>query len=149
MAPMDDAAVALYSELLAQSYERWTGTSLVEGSDISSALYQSDIPVVSHGTETDPIFCYANLAAQRIFEMTWEEFTQLPSRMSAEPVEQNERAELLNKAARKGYFTGYSGIRVAKSGRRFRISDTVVWDVLDSDGKRVGQAAAIHKVTFL
>jgi hypothetical protein len=38
--------------------------------------------------------------------------------------------------------SGYRGIRVAKSGRRFLIEDGVVWELIDPEGVRHGAAAA-------
>ena len=49
--------------------------------------------------------------------------------------------------ARDGYVTGYRGLRVAKSGRQFRIGDVTVWSLLDERGGQVGQAAAYRRST--
>ena len=54
-------------------------------------LFHAPFAVVSHDTASDPIFNYANLKALELFELNWEEFTRLPSRLSAEPVNQIER----------------------------------------------------------
>lgn len=48
--------------------------------------------IVSHGTETDPVFWFANRAAQGLWEMDWARFTRTPSRLSAEPDERATRA---------------------------------------------------------
>jgi hypothetical protein len=48
---------------------------------------------------------------------------------------------LLDKVARDGFASGYSGERIAKSGRRFWMKDGLVWELVDKDGKRHGQAA--------
>src|SRR6476659_798548 len=47
--------------------------------------------------------------------------------------------------AHKGFTTGYSGWRIAKSGRRFFIEDGVVWQLIDEDGAVRGQAATCAK----
>ena len=65
----------------------------------------------------------------------------LPSRLSAEPADQAARQALLDAVAKNGFMTGYSGVRVAKSGARFRIEHGVVWELLDLEGVRRGQAA--------
>ena len=44
---------------------------------------------------------------------------------------------------RQGFATGYSGLRIAKSGRGFRIEDGVVWQLIDSAVH--GQAATFAK----
>ena len=43
-------------------------------------------PLLMHGNEADPVFCYANRTAQRLWGLTWDEFIRLPSRLSAEPL---------------------------------------------------------------
>ena len=40
-----------------------------------------------------------------------------------------------------GFMSGYRGVRIAKSGRRFIIEDGVVWELIDAHGTRHGQAA--------
>jgi hypothetical protein len=49
--------------------------------------------------------------------------------------------KLLEKVSQQGYVNGYSGLRIAKSGRRFIITDTTVWNLLDEAGGYHGQAA--------
>jgi MEKHLA domain-containing protein len=43
--------------------------------------------------------------------------------------------------ARNGFVTGYRGLRIAKSGRRFWIDDGIAWELIDSGGGYHGQAA--------
>ena len=95
-------------------------------------------------TDHDPKFIYANKAAQACFEYSYEEFLALPSRLSAEPTDWVERQTLLDKVARDGFLSGYRGLRVAKSGRRFIIEDGVVWELIDGKGLRHGQAATFR-----
>jgi len=105
--------------------------------------------LVSHDTANDPVFNYANRAALDLFQVTWGEFTQLHSRESAEPESRHERARLLAEVKRKGYCEGYSGIRISKSGERFRIMDVTVWNLLDAEGCYRGQAAVYAKWEYL
>lgn len=99
--------------------------------------------LLAHDTRPDPIFSYANQSAQRLFEYSWAEFMVLPSRLSAEVPNQDERRRLLEQVARQGFSAGYRGVRIARSGRRFWIEDATVWQVTDVDGTAHGQAAAI------
>jgi hypothetical protein len=71
--------------LLTGSYARLVGRPLVTAERGPAWLYH-DAPfaVVAHNTEADPRFIYANRTAQACFEYSWDEFTTLRSRFSAE-----------------------------------------------------------------
>jgi hypothetical protein len=120
---------AEFFSLLTSSYERLVGSSLAPADREPSWLYhEAPFAVVAHNIEPDPRFIYANKTAQICFEYSWNEFTTLPSR-------------LLDAVSRNGFVTGYRGIRIAKSGRRFWIENGVVWQLLGVDGTCRGQAA--------
>jgi hypothetical protein len=104
-------------------------------------MWSAPFAIVAHGIEADPVFFYGNRYALQHFEMSAEEFAQLPSRLSAEAVAQQAREQALAKVAQQGYIDGYSGVRVAKSGRRFHITDCTIWNLLDAQGGYHGQAA--------
>jgi hypothetical protein len=132
-----------FFDLLTSSYAQLVGTALAPpGSDAHWLYRDAPFVVLAHGTEQDPKFIYANKAAQACFDYSWDEFMVLPSRLSAEMSDQAERQELLEHVARHGFLSGYRGLRVAKSGRRFIIEDGVVWELIDREGKRHGQAAS-------
>ena len=133
-----------YTKLLADSFERLTGSTLGDPWALSQ-------PLVSHGTEADPIFRYANPAALTLWEMDWDRFTKLPSRLSAQddPAIQTDRSAYLAQAAAQGFVSDYQGIRVSAKGRRFRISQTTLWTVTETSGLRHGQAALIGRVERL
>lgn len=135
-AALNDERLALISE----SYCRLTGKILIEPFD-PLALWNAKRAIVAHGTEADPVFFYGNKLALQFFEMSFEEFVRLPSRFSAELVAQPVRATLLEKVAKQGFIDGYSGVRIARSGSRFTISDGTVWNLLDASGILHGQAA--------
>ena len=139
---------------MAQSYQTLLGRPLppVDGVAIDQALQQSDPAVaatlwsapyalLAHGLENDPVFCYANLTALSCFEYDWEEFVQMPSRLSAEAPLQAARAKFLAEVEAHGFIEHYEGVRIAKGGRRFKIGAATVWNVFDQAGQRVGQAA--------
>lgn len=138
---------------LRRSFRSLLGEDLVDSrlSPVDAALliYRASYVVVSHGVGPDPIFNYGNQAALNLFEMSWSEFTRLPSRQSAEPPNQAERAELLAEVTRQGYIRHYSGVRIAKSGRRFRIQDVTVWNLVDSRKADYGQAAVYSTWEYL
>ena len=134
-----------FFDLLTGSYARLVGAPLVSpGKDASWLYHEAPFVVLAHGTDPDPNFIYANRCAQACFEYSWDEFLALPSRLSAEPTDRAERQRLLDQVARTGFLSGYRGIRVAKSGRRFLIEDGVVWELIDREGLRHGQAATFR-----
>lgn len=65
----------------------------------------------------------------------------MPSRLTAESPERAERERLLGRVAARGCIDDYAGVRVSRSGRRFRIRGATVWTLVDDDGRRLGQAA--------
>ena len=150
---MISRAVLRQTGLILSSYRRWIGSDLLPPQKSPDALAQSlfDAPfvVISHGTEEDPVLNYANQAALTLWEMSWEEFTKMPSRLTAEPMEQAERARLLTEVSKKGFMDGYGGVRISKTGRRFRVENATVWNLLDERDRYVGQAATFSRWTFL
>ncbi|MDB5385463.1 MAG: hypothetical protein JWM11_1109, partial [Planctomycetaceae bacterium] len=60
-----------------------------------------------------------------------------------------ERARLLERTTRDGFVDDYQGIRVSTTGRRFRIDQALVWNLVDAQGNRVGQAATFSDWQFL
>lgn len=146
--PCDPALLSLICE----SYQRLLGVPLVapelSSAEVAKWLY-ADAPfcILAHEHADDPRFIFANRAAQRCFEYEWSEFVGLPSRLSAEAPDREERQRLLEAVERQGFATGYRGLRVAKSGKRFWIEDVTVWNLLDSVGKVHGQAATYRRIT--
>ena len=135
-----------FAALLAGSYRRLLGRPLAAPppeSDLAIWLYEAaPFCLLAHDTSPDPIFIYANDAAQRRFGYAWTEFTTLPSRLSAEAPNRAERQRLLEAVARDGFIADYRGLRIAKSGQRFFIEEAVVWELRDAAGGRPGPAAA-------
>jgi PAS domain-containing protein len=139
-----------FFDLLATSYRRLLGVEppfLLDGAPHTARWLYRDSPVcvLAHDTGPDPRFIYANRAAQKLFEYDWTEIVTLPSRLSAEAPARGERQRLLVRVARDGFACGYSGVRIAKSGRRFRIDDGVLWQLKDHDGALRGVAASFAK----
>ncbi len=142
--------IAEYSHLLTASFRRLTGRDLLApGPDLPRRLFDAPFALVSHGTQPDPIFRYANRAALDLWQMDWAGFATLPSRLSAEPMLREERDRLLEQARRKGFIDDYEGVRIGSTGRRFMIRDTVLWNVVDERGVLLGQACVIGRWEFL
>jgi hypothetical protein len=156
--PYQQEKVIQRTQLILSSFEHWLGHSLfqekglleVKGSpeEMAKQLFEVPFAVVSHGTESNPIFNYGNQKALEIWELTWEEFTKIPSRKTAELVEQEERDRLLAETTAKG-FCSYSVIRITSTGKRFKINNGIVWNVIDEHNKYQGQAAVFSDFYFL
>lgn len=149
----DNAFLAEHVALMRRSFRHWTGRDLVDPrlSDIEAARFAFHAPfvLVSHDTAPDPVFNYGNETALGLFGMSWQDFTALPSRYSAAPVSREERARLLAQVTANGYIDDYRGIRIARGGRRFRIDQATVWNLIDPAGVMHGQAATFEHWTFL
>jgi hypothetical protein len=139
--------------LLCSSFEKLIGKELVPSnlSTVEAAHFLFDAPfaVISHNSDADPLFNYANRKAMQLFEMVWPEMIGLPSRMSVEPANRDERARLLQRVTDRGYIDNYSGIRISSSGRRFKISDATVWNLTNEQGEYAGQAAMFDRWEFV
>jgi hypothetical protein len=112
-------------------------------------LLDAPFVVVSHGIEDDPILNYGNRVALALWEMDAARLISTPSRLTAEPIAREARELLLARTARDGFVSGYEGVRVSASGRRFRISNVTIWHVTDAAGQNAGQAATFARWTFL
>jgi hypothetical protein len=112
-------------------------------------LFHAPFAVVSHNTASDPVFNYANLKALELFELSWEDFIRLPSRMSAEPINQAGREQLLAEVTGQGYIDHYEGVRISSTGKRFLIRNAIVWNLMDKNNSYKGQAACFGQWVFL
>lgn len=137
------------AELILSSLLRMTGRDLVDSGladkDRYRSLFEAPFCVVSHNTEADPVFNYGNKTALELFEMKWDFFTKLPSRLSAEPQIREEREKLLARVTKYGFIEDYKGVRVTSSGKRFLVEDSIVWNMIDENGAYRGQAAVLYK----
>jgi hypothetical protein len=135
------------------SFRHWTGKDLI-GPGISlkaraRELFNAPFAILSHDTAPDPILNYANQTGLRLFELSWHELITMPSRLTAQALEQGERARLLSQVSEWGYIDDYRGVRITKGGRRFLIERATVWNLLDERGRRYGQAATFSEWRFL
>lgn len=150
-----NAFLSQHVQLLADSYVRWTGNSLPSGAAVTAKerarfLYHAPFVVLSHDTAEDPIFNYANLAGQRLFEMSWRDFMVTPSRLSAEPLIRAERLRLFERVAAHGFINDYRGVRISRSGRRFYIDQATVWTLVEGPPETLaGQAAMFAHWEFI
>jgi hypothetical protein len=147
------ASVAAQTQIIARSLKHWTSRDLLPGdfspAEFSEKIFHAPFVLVSHGTEADPVLNYGNAAALALWEMSWAELTRTPSRLTAEAPNREERARLLVAVTASGFIDNYSGIRVSKTGRRFRIAPATVWNLLSESGQPCGQAAMFAHWEFL
>jgi len=134
------------ARLILANYRRLLGRDLADvadGPNSEEQLYDAPCAVLSAlgPFGSDHAFNYANRTALQLFEYSWDELMGKPSSASAEPLHRDERRKLLDEVGRHGFIENYSGIRISKNGRRFRIKKATVFNLLDDDGKYIGQAA--------
>jgi len=95
------------------------------------------------------IFVNEARIAARQNRLPWDELTRTPSRLTAEAPNRAERARLLAAVTASGFIDDYSGVRISKTGRRFKISRATVWNLLTEDNQPCGQAAMFGEWEFL
>jgi MEKHLA domain len=143
--PWQQSEIILHSQLLCQSFQHWTGEALIDIVDnpltLAEKLFFAPFVVVSHGMESDPVFNYGNQMALKLWQMNWQDFTNLPSRLSAEPIEQSERERMLKQSLDQGLINNYRGVRISSQGDRFLIEDGIIWTLSDEQNQPCGQAA--------
>ncbi|WP_295455836.1 MEKHLA domain-containing protein [uncultured Thiodictyon sp.] len=148
-----NAFLADHIGLLRRSYRHLTGRDLIDSGltdqAAALALFEAPFALLSHGTQADPILAYGNRTVLRLFELTWEQLTAMPSRYTAQAPNRQERARLLQQVTARGYIDDYCGVRVAASGRRFMIENACVWNLVDAGGACHGQAATFSHWRYL
>ena len=142
------------TRLILSNYRRLLGEDLAgvaEGPAAARELFAAPCAVLSAlgPLGSDHNFNYANRTALELFEYSWDELMGKPSSASAEPVHRDERRKLLDEVGRRGFIEDYSGVRISKNGRRFRIKKATVFNLLDDEGRYVGQAATFSHFEFL
>ncbi|MGB5684407.1 MAG: MEKHLA domain-containing protein [Candidatus Electrothrix sp.] len=139
--------------LLRNSLQALTGRNLLENDcspeEAARHIFHAPFALLSHNTAADPVLTYGNRTVLDLFELTWEELVVTPSRYTAEAPNREERARLLARVEANGFIDDYSGIRISKNGRRFRIKQALVWNLIDKEGSFCGQAAMFKNWTFL
>jgi hypothetical protein len=149
----ENAYLADHVQLLRSSLRALTGRDLLEKdcppAEAARQIFHAPFALLSHNAAADPLLTYGNRTVLDLFELTWEELTVMPSRRTAEPLNREERARLLARAAANGFIDDYAGVRISKNGRRFQIENVVIWNLTDVQGAFCGQAAMFAKWTFL
>lgn len=142
--------------MIVSSHQATFGIPLVAKADpranprlVAQEVFAADRAVLAHDGWGDPRLTYANGAALRLWRRRWEEMIGLPSRLTAELAERQERAVALATAQAREGLTGYRGIRMDSAGRRFRIEGAKLWTLRDQQGLAWGQAASFSSWWWL
>ncbi len=148
-----DAFYTRHCSLLLKSYQYLTGKVLLENnlqpSERVAKIFGAPFALVSHGIGDDPLFNFANRTALELFELSWAQLIELPSKKSVEPENRQSRKKLLKQVAETGFIDDYCGIRISSTGKRFYIEDATVWNLIDHHGAYHGQAAVFHRWKYL
>ena len=145
--------LAAHVARLLASLRQWTGRDLAQPAlspeEQAREVFHAPFVLLSHNTAPDPILNYANQTALALFDLSWEELTAMPSRLTAEAPAREDRARLLAEVSSRGFIDDYCGIRIARNGRRFLIERATVWNLIDENGAPYGQAATFSEWRFM
>ncbi len=140
--------------VLLENLHRWTGYDLIAEygfslDKIGEQIFNADFYILSHDRSPDPILTYGNQQVLDLWEVSWTELITMPSRKTAKPSDREVRAAMMDKVKIDNYVTGYSGVRISKTGKEFCITDGTIWNLFTNDGEPYGQAAWFKSVDKL
>ncbi len=141
-----------YIDQVALSYHKYTNKPLIENhNNLIDELYDASFVFASHRyfDDDEPRFVFGNAKALELWELDWDNFIGMPSRLTAEAIHQDERECLLQEVNSKGHIKNYSGIRISSTGKRFQINNAIVWNVLNSSEEVIGQAVKFNEYQYL
>jgi len=135
-----------YIKSVAASFLRVTGAPLMETGLSGQGAWQGDFALLTHRGDPDATLNYGNAFALRLWECDWQDFTGLPSAVTAPPEDRASRAAAMEKVAQDNFVRGYSGRRISRKGRLFFIEDGIIWRLLDETGEAFGVGAWFRTV---
>ncbi|GAB2541318.1 hypothetical protein JOD18_003082 [Gracilibacillus alcaliphilus] len=148
----DNGYTEQHAQRLNDSFKRWMGRDLIQIEESKSLLQQllhSNIFILSHGTEPDPVLNFGNQAALNLWEMDRATFVKTPSRLTAEPVRREERSRFIKEVTENGFTENDAVIRVSSTGRRFCIKQVITWNIVDENNHYYGQAATFSDYEYI
>lgn len=144
---MTDRAWIDRAAVILDSYRRHLGRDLFPRSGDAAAdartLFDLPAAVLAHDTATPALLDWANRAAAEAFDATPTALLGRPSAATAPVDATPDRQQLFVRLQQHGFVTGYEGVRISLSGRRFVIADVTVYELRDRDGRAAGHAAII------
>ena len=134
-----------FLEFAQQSFNKYTDKllPLEKNKDLLPSFDECLFPIASH--DTNGFFNYLNKAALSLFKVTKDQVIGRSTTMTAPKSEQKQRNELLNQVNSHGFIDNYKGIRVTSDGELFQIEDATIWNVVDKNSHKMGQAVIIYK----
>ena len=134
-----------FLEFAEQSFYKYTNKllPLEKNKDLISSFDECLLPIASH--DTNGFFNYLNKAALSLFKVTKDQVMGRSTTITAPKSEQKQRNELLNQVNSHGFIDNYKGIRVTSDGELFQIEDATIWNVVDKNSHKMGQAVIIYK----
>jgi len=144
---MHDPGFITRAREILESFRRLLGRELItrsgDAAEDARRLFELPVAVLAHDTSPAPLLDWANLAAARAFDATPESLLGRPSAATAPADAVEDRRALFDVLGRQGFVTGYSGVRISLTARRFVIDDVTVVEVTDATGRPAGHAAVI------
>lgn len=139
--------------IMLKNLKKWTNYDLIQEYSLSletvgEQVFNADFYLLSHNTATDPVLTYGNQRVLDRWEVTWTELTAMCSKETAKPIDRANRSQLMAQVKSHNYISGYSGVRISKTGREFKILDGIVWNLFLDDGSFYGQAAWFKAVQY-
>mmetsp|Transcript_37058 Transcript_37058/g.69635 ORF Transcript_37058/g.69635 Transcript_37058/m.69635 type:complete len:230 (+) Transcript_37058:70-759(+) len=119
-------------------------------------VFLADAAIISHDRvqfddgSFDNVYNYANRAALKAFERTFQEMTSMPSSQSTASQDEHQKARnaLLGEALLKGHAI-YTFDRYSSTGKTIRIVDGILFNLVDEMDLYAGQAVLLENVTVL
>ena len=136
--------------IVLENLKRWTSYDLIKEYGFSEEtlgeqVFHADFYILSHDCTADPILNYGNARVLELWEVSWDELTNMRSQDTAKPVDRATRLAAMERVKLQNYISGYSGMRISKTGTEFEILDVTIWNLFTSNGDPYGQAAWFKK----
>lgn len=140
--------------IVLENLKRWTGYDLMADygfawETLGQQVFGADFYILSQDNAATPILNYGNDRVLQLWEVSWAELTTMPSQDTAKPVERSTRLAMMARVKANNYLSGYSGLRISKTGTEFHILDVTIWNLFASNGDPYGQAAWFKKIDRL
>lgn len=145
--------VIAWTQIILNSYQKLLGKDLIDRQvseeEQAKNLFFSSFAVLSHGTQSDPIYNYGNQIALQLWERDWDELMKMPSCLSVEVILREDRQKILEATQKQGFIENFQGIRLSKTGKRYKINDITLWNLIDEHDCYCGQAATFSQWELL